>query len=180
MPILSTDVAVMLSVTTGAAGGSTAGTPAGSLGKYVSTTVMDQGSTLDNLFPDITGAQNAASAVDYRCVFVQNNHGTLSMIGAALWVSSQVPSGADCQVGVDPTAVSAIGASAAQAAQIANGSSAPAGVSFSSAASSGAALALGTIGPGQVKAIWIKRAAANTAALNNDGLTIEIDFDTTA
>lgn len=180
MPILSTDVAVMLSVTTGAAGGSTAGTAAGSLGKYVSTTVMDQGATLNNLFPDITGAQNAASAVDYRCVFVQNNHGTLSMIGAALWINSQVPSGADAQVGIDPTAVSAIGASSAQAVQIANGSAAPAGVSFSAAASAGAALALGTIGPGQVKAIWIKRSAANTAALNNDGLTIEVDFDTTA
>lgn len=180
MPILSTDVALMLSVTTGAAGGSTAGTPSGSLGKYVSTTPLDNVVTLNNLFNDISGANNAASAVDYRCLFVQNNHGSLSMIGAALWISSQVPSGADCQVGVDPAAVSAIAASSAQAALIASSATPPGGVSFFSAASAGAALALGTIGPGQVKGFWIKRSAANTAALNNDGLTVEIDFDTTA
>lgn len=180
MPIVAADVGLMLSIKTGAAGGSaTQPDPNQSLGKYVSTTVIS-GTSLNNLFDDISGAENTASVTDYRCFFIQNNHATLTMIGAAVWVQSQVASGAVCQIGVDPTAASALGSVAAQAVSIATELAVPAGVAFVDAATSPAAVLLGNITPGQVRAVWVKRSAQNTAAVNNDGLTIEIDFDTAA
>jgi hypothetical protein len=51
------------STTAGAAGNTTASTAAGSLGKYISTTAW-AGGVANDLFDDITGAENAASTVD--------------------------------------------------------------------------------------------------------------------
>jgi hypothetical protein len=51
---------------------------------------------------------------------------------------------------------------------------------FSSPTTKGTGLALGDIAAGSCRAIWIKRTAANSAALNNDGVTIRIEGDTAA
>jgi hypothetical protein len=181
MPIAATDVGLMLSVTSGTAGNSTAQPdPNSSLGKYISTTALST-TALDNLFNDISGAANAASQVDYRCLFIVNNHATLTMVGAAVWINTQVAGGATCRVAVDNIGPVSNTSSSAQAAQIATATTTPAGVTaFSSAASAPAALALGNIAPGQCRAVWIQRSAANTPPQNNGGLTLEIDFDTGA
>jgi hypothetical protein len=42
----------------------------------------------------------------------------------------------------------------------------------------GAGVALGNIPAGQCKAFWIRRTAANSAALSNDGVTIAVAGDT--
>ena len=51
-------------------------------------------------------------------------------------------------------------------------------MTFSSPTSVGSGLSIGDLSPGTVKAIWIKRTAANTAAKNNDGVTLSIIGDT--
>ena len=53
--IVGSDIKTRLSTTSGSAGNSTAGTPGGSLGKYMSTTDWAGGS-LNDLFDDISGA----------------------------------------------------------------------------------------------------------------------------
>lgn len=179
MAIAASDILLKLSAPGAAAGNTTAGTVGNSLGKYVSTTQVS-GTALNNIFPDITGAQNAASQVDYECVFVHNNHATLTAQNVSLYGTSDVAGGATWQIGADPAAASAIGSSTAQAAVIANSTTAPSGVTFSAPVTDGAGLAVGDIAPGQVKAFWIKRSAANTSALNNDGFTIDVSFDTAA
>ncbi|MFI2663271.1 hypothetical protein [Micromonospora carbonacea] len=170
MAIVASDIVFKLSTTSGSAGNTTAGVVGASLGKYVSTTTVADGST-NGLFPNITGAENAASQVDYACVFVHNTHGSLTLQAAKVYVSAEVSGGASVAIGVDPTAVSAVGSSSAQAVTIANDTTAPAGVTFSTPTTSGAALSLGDIGPGQVKAFWVRRTAANTAPLAADGAT---------
>lgn len=179
MAITASDILVRLSVLTGSAGNSTAGTAAGALGKYVSTTDVS-GTPLNNLFDDISGAENAASEAEYRCVFVLNNHATLDMQNAVVYVSAETAGGAGVSIGVDTTAISAKGAAGAQAVQVANEDTAPAGVTFSAPTTVGTGLALGTIPAGSVKAVWVKRLAANTAALDNDGFTLGIGCDTAA
>jgi hypothetical protein len=179
MPIASTDVLLKLSTTAGAAGNANPGTVGQSLGKYVSTTQVSA-TALNDIFPDLTGAQNAASQVDYQCVFVHNNHATLTASNVSLFGTSDVAGGATWQVGADTTAASSVGATPAQALTIANSTTAPAGVSFSAPTTDGAGVSLGALAPGQVKAFWIKRSAANTAALNGDGFTINVAFDTPA
>lgn len=179
MAIVAADILFMLSTTAGAAGNSTAqGNPNASLGKYESTTQL--GTALNALFDDITGTENATSVVDYRCIFVLNNHATLTAYTLSAYLSSEVAGGASIALGVDPAAASAKGAAGAQAAQIANELTAPAAVTFSSPTTDGAGIALGDLAPGQVRAIWVRRTAANSAAIAADGATIGVGFDTPA
>lgn len=177
--IVASDVKLYLSAPGASAGNANAGTVGNSLGKYISTTAVS-GTALNNLFNDLTGAQNAASQVDYQCVFILNDTASgNSMLNTVVWINAQVSGGADAAIGLDTTAASPRAQSGTpQALTIANATTAPSGVTFSAAASSGAGLALGTLAPGNVKALWIRRTANNSAPVNNDGLTLEIDFDT--
>lgn len=179
MAIVSSDIKQRLSVITGSAGNTTAGTVGSSLGKYISTTDVS-GTPLNNLFPDVTGNENLASNVDYQCVFVYNSHGTLTLQNAVVYISAQVSGGATAAIGVDTTAQSAVGSSSAQALTIANKNTAPVSVSFSAPTTRGTGLSLGNLAPGNCVAFWIQRTAANTAALNNDGATIIVSGDTAA
>jgi hypothetical protein len=172
----------MLSVTTGSSGASTAqASPNASLGKYVSTTAVNTGTPLNNLFPDISGSTNLAGQTDYRCVFVQNNNSTLTAQSVVVWLQSQVAGGADAQIALDNISATSKTSASAQADVIASTTTAPVSVgAFTSAASAAAGLSLGDLAPGQVRAIWIKRSISNAGAVNNDGFTLEIDFDSAA
>lgn len=160
-----------------AAGNTTAGTAATSLGDQISTTQWTGGSAND-LFDDISGAENAASTVDYRCIFVHNSNGANTLENAVVYLSAETAGGAGIAVGADTTAASAIASGSAQALTVANETTAPAGVTFSSPTTAGAGVALGNIPSGQCKAFWIRRTAANTAALSSDGVTIAVTGDT--
>ena len=179
MPIASSDLLRKYSVKTGAAGNSTAGTAAGSLGKYISTTQITD-ATLNNLFDDITGDENAASEAEYRCEFIHNAHATLSLLAPVAWISSEVAGGANVAISVDTTAASAIGSASAQAKEVTDENTAPATQTFSSPTTKGTGLALSDIPAGQCKALWWRRTATNSAALNNDGATVTIEGDTAA
>lgn len=181
MPIVNTDIVYRLSVKTGAAGNTTASTPAGSLGKYISTSALDLVVTLNNLFDDVSGDENAASDVEYRCIFVLNDHATLTLQSPVVaWIAAEVAGGADIAIGLDPAGVVAKGSAGAQAATIATEQDAPAGVAFTSPTTKGAGLAIGDIAPGYCQAIWVRRTATNSAAVNNDGVTLRVEGDTAA
>lgn len=180
MPIAPADILQKLSTTSGSAGDSTAGTPANSLGKYISTTEITD-ATLNNLFDDVSGDDNAAEESEYRCYFIHNDHATLTYQNVKAWIDDQVSGGADAEIGIDPTAASAIGAATDQAVEVADEDTAPAGVSFVNEATAGSkanGLDLGDIGPGECRAIWVKRTTTNSGALNNDGVTIMVSGDT--
>lgn len=175
--IVPSDILFKYSTTAGSAGNSGTGSPSSSLGKYISTSTIPD-ATLNALFDDVSGAENAASTVDYRCVFVHNSNGANTLENAVVYLSSEVPGGATCAVGADTTAASVIGSAGAQALQVASETTAPAGVTFSAPITSGTGVALGNIPVGQCKAFWVRRTAANTSALSNDGVTISVTGDT--
>lgn len=162
-----------------AAGNTTAGTAGGSLGDQISTTQIPD-ATLNALFDDITGAENAASEAEYRCIFIHNSNSANALQNAVVWLSAEVSGGASIAIGVDPTAASAIASGSAQAVTVANEDTAPAGVTFSAPTSFGTGLSLGSIPAGSCKAFWVRRTAANSAALNNDGVTFSVQGDTGA
>lgn len=172
MAIVASDILYRLSAPAASAGNTAAGTVGASLGRYAATTQVVAGG--NTLFLDVTASQNVASTVDYACVFVHNTHATLTLNAAGVYVSAQVGGGTNCALGVDPTAVSAVGSSTPQAVVIANATTAPPGVVFSTPTSSGAALALGDIAPGQVRALWVRRTATNSGAVTADGLTLAV------
>lgn len=179
MAITATDILFKLSTTAGSAGNSGAQADVNaSLGKYISTTAITD-NTLNNLFDNISGAENAASTVDYRCVFIHNAHASLTMQSAVAYVSAEVSGGASIAIAIDSTAASAIGGASAQALTIANETTAPAGpLSFSTPTTAGTGLSLGDITAGQCRAVWIRRTAANSAAKNSDGGTLAVSCDT--
>lgn len=180
MPIQSTDILFKYSVKTGSAGNTTAGTAAGSLGGYVSTTPVPD-ATLGNLFDDVTGDENAAGDVEYRCFFVHNNHATLTLQATKVWVSAEVAGGANTAIALDNLGVTPVGQAGLQASTIVDENTAPSGVSaFSTPTTKTGGLLIGDIGPGQVAAIWVRRTATNSAAQNNDGATIRVEGDTAA
>lgn len=181
MPINGSDIRLRYSIAAGTAGNQLAsGGPGTSRGRYVSTTVITSG-VLNNLFPDVTGDENASMNVDYQCVFIHNAHATLTLQNTRVWMASQVAGGADAAYAVDPTAASALGAAGVQAAEIGSKDVAPTGVGpwLTATAKAGGAV-LGNIGPGQVKAVWIRRSATNSGATSNDGLTLRVEGDTAA
>lgn len=180
MPIPATDIVCRYSTTSGTAGNSLAGTAAGSLGKYVSTTVIVD-ATLGNLFDDVASDENAALNVEYRCFFVCNLHPTLTLKTTRVWLVSEVAGGAEHAISLDDIAASALGDTAAQAASITNEDTAPTGVgAFSTPTTKTAGLSLGDIGPGQCRAVWVRRTPTNSAAVSNDGVTLRIEGETDA
>jgi len=176
--ITASDILYKFSVSA-AAGDTTAGTAAGSLGDQISTTQVPD-ATLHALFDVITGPENAASEAEYRCIFVHNNHATLTWENVVVWLSAETAGGAAAAISVDTTGVTAKGSASAQAKTVADENTAPASQTFSSPTSKATGLSIGNIPAGSVQAIWIRRTAANTAAVNADGVTIRCEGDTAA
>lgn len=180
MPIVTSDLKIKLSIKTGTAGNQSAQADCNqSLGKYISQTEW-LGGVLHDLFDVVTGSENAAGTVDYRCVFLHNNHASLTLENAVMWISAETAGGASYAIAVDSVAASLIGASSSQALFVANENTAPAAIVFSSPTSKGTGLALGDIAAGYCKAVWFRRTPANTGAVDNDSATISIEGDTAA
>jgi hypothetical protein len=179
--IVAADINFRGSTTAGAAGNSTAygGVDTG-LGKYVTNNNLAD-ATINAMFSDATGAENAASTIHYQCMFIYNANGANAYQSVAAWLSAEVAGGASIALAADSTAASAVGSAGAQALQIANRTTAPAGpLTFTSPTTFASGVALGTIPSGQVKGLWVRRTLANTAALNADGMTISVQGDTAA
>lgn len=174
MPIVQADLSWRLSVLTGAAGNTTAGTPAGSLGKYISTTAYTT-ATNNNVWDDISAAENAALTVEYRLIFVLNNHASLTATAPKFFLLSETAGGANIAISVDTTGVTAKGSAPAQAKQIASETTAPTSQSFSSPTTIGTALSgIADIPAGSVQGIWIRRTATASAA-QADGVVIRCE-----
>lgn len=155
MPITSTDVEQRLSTQTGAAGNSTASTPAASIGKWMSTTVLTDAS-LENLFRNITATEAEIGITLYRCLFVVNLHATGTWEQVKFWLLSQIAGGGTVAIGLDPAGAVAFDSGSAQAAAPADEETAPSGVTFSAPTSIGDALSLGDIGPEECHALWFR------------------------
>ena len=175
--IVASDIVYRFTTTSGSAGDSTAGAAATSLGKYASTSAWS-GGTLHDLFDAISGAENAASQVDYRGLAVLNNNAANTAFSCSAYLSAETAGGASIAIGADTTAASAKGSASAQMLQIASDTTAPSGVSFSSPTTDGSGISMGDIAVANVKGIWIRRTAANTSALSADGFTLGFACDT--
>lgn len=180
--IVTSDIQFLLSAPQASSGYTKPGVAGNSLGLYVSTTQLSL-TTLDNLFLDLTGAQNAAQQVDYACLFIFNNNASNAMLSPVAWLPSGLlgnQNSAVFAVGADPTLPSALGSGAVQADVIANPTIAPTGVNTWAAPSvtSSGGVALPNIPAKDVAAVWIRRTATGTAGLQQLG--IDVTFDSTA
>jgi hypothetical protein len=165
MPIVSTDIHYRLS------GGAANTVHDASLGGAKSSTQVGA-----NIFDTVTGDEAAAGDVEYRCIYIHNNHGSLTLENAVVWIDANTPS---------PDTVVAIGLGTAAIngteQTVANESTAPTSVTFSTPANKAGGLAIGNLPAGQHKSLWIRRTvSAAAAAVNSDTFSIRTAGDTAA
>jgi len=168
--IVASDIVIRLTTKSGSAGDSLAGTPAGSLGKYASTTALTN-ATLANLFDNVSDVESAAGDTNYRAFYVLNNHATLTLTNARVQINTDAAGGAAIDIATDNIGVTAKGSASAQGAQIANEATAPTGVS----AFGDGPLTIGDIPPGSGAMVWVKRVVtAGQTAVPLDTVTIDV------
>lgn len=177
MPITEADILLKLSINTGPGDSTPQPDPNDSLGRFMSSTELAD-STLNNLFDDVSGDENQAEESEYRCIFVHNSHASIAWPDVRVWILSQVSGGAAVAIGLDPTGNVASDSGVAQTvARPSTENAAPSGVTFSTPAIKASGLSIGSLGPGEARAIWVRRTAENSEALNNDGAVIIVEGD---
>lgn len=162
MPIVTGELELRLS------GGAANADPDLSLGGAKSSVAVPS-----DFFDPVTGAESAAGDIDYRCFYVHNDHATLPLQNAVVWIATNTTANR-IAIGVGAAAVGA------EEDDVADENTAPSGVTFSQPTNKGAGLALGTIPPGEHKAVWMRRTVVAAAAANNDTYQIRVEGDTGA
>jgi len=169
MPIVQADISFQLS------GGVANANPDLALGGIISANAIVNAS-LHNLFDIVSGYEAAAGDSEYRCFYIKNNHGTLTMLAAKVYVKTESPSAdSDELIGLGSSAIGGVEQT------IADEDTAPAAVVFTQSNLEANALVIGDIPAGSWKAIWVRRDIAIAAsAYNSDSSVIEVKFETAA
>lgn len=124
----------------------------------------------------MSSAESSSGDIEYRCIYVKNTNGSLTLQSPKVWIATNTPS-ADTSVEIG------LGTSAVNGTEqtVTNETTAPSGVSFSTAAGEGNALTFSDLPAGQHKAIWIKRIVNSSAgAYNDDNYVLSYAGDTAA
>lgn len=146
-----------------------------SLGGVRSSTQLTD-AVLNNLWDDVSGAESTPGDTEYRCIYVRNNHGTLTLQGSRIWISTNTTTPANA------IAIALAGEGLnATAETVADEDTAPVGETFSQPASFAAGLVMGDIPAGQHYAIWVRRIIpAAQSAQSNVTYTLSVQGDTAA
>ena len=162
MAILSTDLKYRFS------GGAANSSPAASIGGVISSVDVT-----GVLFDDVTSAEALAGDINYRCIYVRNNHGSLTALSTKIWIQVNTPSTETIvDIGLGAAAINATETATA------NEATAPSSVSFTNPTNEAGALTIGDIPFGQYKAVWIRRTVSAAASAFSDSFTIRIKCDT--
>ena len=164
MPIIAADIKFFESTFTD---GTTA-----SLGGAI--TANELPGTLNGLWDNVTGDEAAAGETTYRCWYVQNTHGSLTLQTSIFSLLVDTAEGdTSMEFGLDPAGVNGT------AVTIANESAAPVGVVFTAGEPND--LAIGDIPFSQFQAVWGKRVInAGAIAVNGASRTVDVRGQTAA
>jgi hypothetical protein len=169
MPISASDINFYYS------GGANNSDPKKSLGGDISN-IKIPNNTLHNLFDIVTSDQSQNGITDYRCIYVRNDHATLTLMNSKVYISANTPD-------PDTTILIGLGIAGIGSAEpaISNENTKPSGVIFSSPEKEQDALTIGDIPPKMYKAIWLQRVVnPGSKAFNNDGVALTVFGDTAA
>jgi hypothetical protein len=175
MAIAETDLIWRLS------GGASNTDPAASLGGAMSTDaggIITKTKTFNSIFDDISGAEAAAGDVEYRCIYIHNEHGTLSLTSAKVWIETNTANAKDMiDIGLD------LAGKDGTADTIATEAAAPdPAVTFAhDCIAYATGLSLGDLAAGGGYAIWIRRTiTAGMTADDDEFFTLKVQGDTAA
>ena len=169
MPIVGTDIKYFFS------GGSSATDGTGSWGGVKSTTELTSGK-LHDLFDLVNASEALVGDTEYRAIYIQNTHASLTLSSAVVWIVSSTTS-ADTTISIGE----GTGGTSSAITSTANENTAPSGVSFTEPTTKATGVVLGNIAAGAWRGIWIRRTVAvSTVAYSSDTATIRIEGDTAA
>lgn len=169
MPIVAGDIEYRLS------GGAANSDVNASIGGAMSSVEVVTAS-LHNLFDAVSAAEASAGDTEYRCIYVKNNHGSLTLTAAKIWVQTNTPSG-------DTAIAIALGGegNGGTAETPANENTAPAGETFSAPTDYSGGLSLGNLAAGEFYPVWIRRTVtASAAAYSADSTVLRVQGETAA
>ena len=172
MPIVNTDLKYRLS------GGAANTSPAASLGGAISTAAggVITSASLNNLFDNVSGSEAAAGTVEHRCIYIKNEHASLALTLAKLWIQTQDP-----HAGVTFAIALAGEGKNVSAETIANEAAAPVGETFTSPTTKGSGLSLADLSATDYQGFWVRRTVtAGAAATASTGPTLRVEGDTPA
>lgn len=135
--------------------------------------------TMYNLFDRITGSESNTGDTEYRCLFVFNDHPTLTLLDATLQITVQTPS-ADTTAGVAAdtqisNTVQTIPDESTPPVQ--HGTSNPLDYEYGVDVK----ISIGSLAPSQGRAVWFKRDVSPEAgASTNDFVTFRVEGATLA
>lgn len=159
-------------------GGSANTNPNNSLGGIRSTTAITD-NTLRNLFDDVGVVEAQLGDVEYRCLYLKNDHATDTLHAVKIWIDSNTPSAStDMAIGLDPAGVTDGVSPPAAVPSPLDENNPPSGVSFSASplpTSQATGLLIGDMGPQTCQAIWVRRTVTALApAAGHDASTYKI------
>lgn len=170
MPIVATDIKFFFS------GGSAATSGTGSWGGVKSETQLTSGK-LHDLFDLVNASEALAGDTEYRAIYIQNTHASLTLSSAVVWIQSSTTS-------TDTSLQIAQGSNGTSSAIVstANEGATPSIVgSFGEFTTKATGVVLGDIAAGAYVGLWIKRVVnVSTVAYTSDTGTIRIEGDTAA
>ena len=161
MPIVSTDIDYKHS------GGATNSDPALSLGGVISANDV----TVNTLFDDVSSAEAAVGDTEYRCIYVQNSHATLTLLTAKVFIQANTTG--------DRIAIALGGEGKNGTAEaVANENTAPVGEVFSQPVDYAGGLSLGDLAPGDTFPVWVRRTIPAAAGAATDSYTLRVQGET--
>ena len=165
MAIVASDIKVFLS------GGQSNTNVNASLGGVPSTTEV-AASALHNLWDRVDGDESKAGDTEYRIVYIQNKHASITGTNVRAYFHTNESS--FLTIGVKEAINTNAGA-------LTNENTAPTGITFYAAATKSAAVDIGDLAPNAYRALYIKRTIpAGTAADDSVDWNIQIAVDTSA
>lgn len=110
-----------------------------------------------NLWDTVSGTESGTGDTEYRCVYVHNANPSLTAQNTVVWFTANT-AGNWLSLGSGTSAINGTEQT------VADENTAPLGITFTAPASAGAAVSLGSIPPGQHKAVWFRRVVPAGAA----------------
>lgn len=172
MPISDSDLLFLLSVS----GGGPQSDPNDSFGGEIATTEV-QDDTLHNVFDKVTGDEALAGKINYRVIYVKNNHGSLTLEDAILWIQSNTTN-SEIAIAKSNEGVGN-GTSTGVVQRPADEDTAPTSITFTQPATKLAGILLGDLDAGEVHGIHERRTiGAATPGENAATFQIKVEGDT--
>jgi len=160
MPIISTEIKFYQ--TTNGLGGAITGTEATD--------------SINDIFDLVTSTESSVGSTEYRCIYVKNTNGVLTLSNAVNYIVTNTPlTSTNLFIGLGTSSIGGVEQI------IASETTAPIGITFTDLLGVGNALNIGSVPAGSHMAIWLKRVVdAGASASASDGAQIIVSGDTSS